>query len=270
MIEVSSTTGEGLDQLRDAIAEQVSRVRLRPVDGAARLPIDRAFSMKGFGTVVTGTLVAGRIAVDDELGGAAARPCRQGAACRSMASRHPKRWPASARRSIWAASMLREVTRGETVLARDTLGATRRVDVEVDVLPTAKPLKHGARVRLTTARRKCWAGSRSPARRSARSRLVRPRSCACASRRRQCRRARSIHHPGVFTAMTMVAASCSIRADPPGIRSEAGAPASMRCGCGPTGAPPFSGSSTMRAWPGSRRRRSCRGWAFRRRIWIRC
>ena len=63
VIEVSATTGDGLDALRDAIAGAGRRrSRRRPVDGAARLPIDRAFSMKGFGTVVTGTLVAGRIA----------------------------------------------------------------------------------------------------------------------------------------------------------------------------------------------------------------
>ena len=59
VIDVSANTGEGLDALRDAIAAQAAQVRRRPVDGAARLPIDRAFSMKGFGTVVTGTLVAG-------------------------------------------------------------------------------------------------------------------------------------------------------------------------------------------------------------------
>ena len=60
VVAVSATTGEGLDQLRDAIATQVDAGDERGrLDGAARLPIDRAFSMKGFGTVVTGTLVAG-------------------------------------------------------------------------------------------------------------------------------------------------------------------------------------------------------------------
>jgi selenocysteine-specific elongation factor len=67
VIDVSATTGAGLDVLRAAIADQATAVGARPVDGAARLPIDRVFSMKGFGTVITGTLVAGRIAVDDEL-----------------------------------------------------------------------------------------------------------------------------------------------------------------------------------------------------------
>ena len=148
VIEVSSTTGEGLDQLRDAIAEQVSRVRLRPIDGAARLPIDRAFSMKGFGTVVTGTLVAGRIAVDDEL---VVQPGGRAVKVRGVQV-HGKPSPEAVAGQRTAINLggvdVAEVARGETVLAPDTLSVTRRVDVEVDVLPTAKPLKHGARVRL--------------------------------------------------------------------------------------------------------------------------
>ena len=77
----------------------------RPVDGAARLPIDRAFSMKGFGTVVTGTLVSGRIARGRRAGGAAAGPQGQGARHPgARPHRRPRRSPASAPRSISAAS----------------------------------------------------------------------------------------------------------------------------------------------------------------------
>ena len=53
---------------------QRARARPRPADALTRLPIDRVFSMKGFGTVVTGTLVSGRIAVDDQLADRAGRP----------------------------------------------------------------------------------------------------------------------------------------------------------------------------------------------------
>src|SRR5687768_1835175 len=67
VVEVSANTGEGLDALRSAIVATAATIGRRPLDGAARLPIDRAFSMKGFGTVVTGTLVSGRIAADDTL-----------------------------------------------------------------------------------------------------------------------------------------------------------------------------------------------------------
>ena len=68
IVPVSARTGDGLDAFRDALVE-VSRASTRPRRRTAstRLPIDRVFSMKGFGTVVTGTLVSGRIAVDDEL-----------------------------------------------------------------------------------------------------------------------------------------------------------------------------------------------------------
>src|SRR5262245_17276743 len=67
IIPLSSTTGEGLDALRTALVDRARRVPTRSPNGAARLPIDRVFTMKGFGTVATGTLVSGRISVDDEL-----------------------------------------------------------------------------------------------------------------------------------------------------------------------------------------------------------
>src|SRR5438094_9901391 len=67
MVPVSAKTGAGLDDFRRALIEVASGIPGRNVNGAARLPIDRVFSMKGFGTVITGTLVSGRVAVDDEL-----------------------------------------------------------------------------------------------------------------------------------------------------------------------------------------------------------
>src|SRR5215470_7858691 len=67
IVPVSARSGAGLDALRAALLETSRRVRDRSVDAVTRLPIDRVFSMKGFGTVVTGTLVAGRLTVDREL-----------------------------------------------------------------------------------------------------------------------------------------------------------------------------------------------------------
>ena len=75
---MSAKTGDGLDALRRALTSAASAVRERDRGGPARLPIDRVFSVKGFGTVVTGTLVSGRIRQDDELVGPAARADGQG------------------------------------------------------------------------------------------------------------------------------------------------------------------------------------------------
>ncbi|HVQ39389.1 MAG TPA: selenocysteine-specific translation elongation factor [Pyrinomonadaceae bacterium] len=66
-VPVSARTGDGLEELRSAIRKIAREIPERPTDSVTRLPIDRAFTMKGFGAVVTGTLVAGRIAEADEL-----------------------------------------------------------------------------------------------------------------------------------------------------------------------------------------------------------
>lgn len=67
MIAVSSRTGEGIEDLKNALRESALRVDPRSQDFIARLPIDRAFTMKGFGAVVTGTLIAGEIHEGDEM-----------------------------------------------------------------------------------------------------------------------------------------------------------------------------------------------------------
>src|SRR5438105_2799973 len=67
IVAVSSLTGAGLDELKSALAQVASEVTAKDSAALARLPIDRVFTMKGFGTVVTGTLVAGTIRKEDEL-----------------------------------------------------------------------------------------------------------------------------------------------------------------------------------------------------------
>jgi len=67
IVPVSARTGAGLDELRAAITTIMSTIPPRPTTGAFRLPIDRVFTIKGFGTVVTGTIWGGTVARDDEL-----------------------------------------------------------------------------------------------------------------------------------------------------------------------------------------------------------
>jgi selenocysteine-specific elongation factor len=145
---VSSRTGEGLDALRDVLISLASGFHERPGDGAARLPIDRVFSMKGFGTVVTGTLVSGRIQEDDELSllpqdltvrarGLQVHGRREGAAA------------AGRRVAVNAGGVERAaVTRGDTLCTPGAFKATRRIDAVIDVLDDAPGLRHGARVRF--------------------------------------------------------------------------------------------------------------------------
>ena len=67
MVAVSAVTGEGLPELIKVLDELVAQIPDRPAEGPFRLPIDRVFVIKGFGTVVTGTAISGRIALGEEV-----------------------------------------------------------------------------------------------------------------------------------------------------------------------------------------------------------
>jgi len=67
MVRVSSRSGEGIDSLRDTLAQLAAQALDRPVFGLLRLPVDRVFTLKGHGTVVTGTLISGTVSVGDEV-----------------------------------------------------------------------------------------------------------------------------------------------------------------------------------------------------------
>src|SRR5262245_12633205 len=67
VLRVSSRTGAGVDELKKTLSRLAAKAKERDENAVARLPIDRAFTIKGFGTVVTGTLIAGRIRAGDEL-----------------------------------------------------------------------------------------------------------------------------------------------------------------------------------------------------------
>jgi selenocysteine-specific elongation factor len=148
IVPVSARTGDGLDAFRQALAEMSRTVQGRAVHGATRLPIDRVFSMKGFGTVVTGTLVSGRIAIDDEL---IVAPGTRRVKVRGVQVHGERQTEAIAgqRSAVNLGGVeVEHIDRGQALLTPGTFVETRIAEAVVEVLPGAKPLKHGARVRF--------------------------------------------------------------------------------------------------------------------------
>jgi selenocysteine-specific elongation factor len=148
IVAVSSRTGEGLDALGDALVDLARRVPPRGSRGAARLPVDRAFSMKGFGTVVTGTLVSGRITLDQEL---AVVPSGLRVKVRGVQVHGAARKDVEAghRAALNLGGVeVADVPRGQVLAEPGTLEVTRIVDAVIELLDEAKPLKHGTRVRV--------------------------------------------------------------------------------------------------------------------------
>jgi len=148
IIPVSSLTGAGIDDLKRALASAASDAKTKDSNGVARLPIDRVFSMKGFGTVVTGTLISGRVSKEDELEllPAGKRVRVRGAQVHGQTVNQAA---AGERTALNLAGVaVDELARGMMLAASQTFIATSAVDVSLSLLPSAKPLKDRARVHL--------------------------------------------------------------------------------------------------------------------------
>jgi selenocysteine-specific elongation factor len=148
IIAVSSKSGTGLAELREALVTAASAAKGRDEGGPARLPIDRVFSVKGFGTVVTGTLVSGRIAVDNEV---ALLPDGLRAKVRGLQVHGHGEVAAGAGRRVainLGGVELGDIERGDVLCTPGAFEPTRRFDVLVALLGDARPLRHGARIRF--------------------------------------------------------------------------------------------------------------------------
>jgi selenocysteine-specific elongation factor len=148
IIPVSSLTGSGLDQLKQALVKVAAEAPARDSNALARLPIDRVFTMKGFGTVVTGTLVSGTIRKEEEL---EVFPKGQRVRVRGVQvhGQAAEKAIAGQRTALNLASVTKEeLARGMTLAPPSTFNSTWRADVSLALLPSAKPLKDRARVHL--------------------------------------------------------------------------------------------------------------------------
>lgn len=149
IVPVSSATGAGLDELRAAILASVSALGDRDASTRVfRLPIDRVFTMKGFGSVITGTTYSGRVKVEDEV---QVLPGGRRSRARAIQVHGEPRDEASAgeRTSMNLADIpLEELHRGHQVLHPDTLRPSQVITARVELLPDARPLKEQTRIRF--------------------------------------------------------------------------------------------------------------------------
>lgn len=149
VVVVSSRTGVGLDELKIRLDEIAKEVPARSSDLITRLPIDRAFSMKGFGAVVTGTLVSGEIREADEL---ELLPSRVRVRVRGTQVHGASVSTAKAgqRTAVNLSGVdVAELERGMVLASPDRLIATQIIDAHANVLPGAsRSLRSRARVRV--------------------------------------------------------------------------------------------------------------------------
>jgi selenocysteine-specific elongation factor len=147
IVAVSSLTGAGLEDLKRTIAAAAAQVEPRDSRALARLPIDRVFTMKGFGTVVTGTLISGTIRREEEL---EVFPTSRIVRVRGVQV-HGKAADAALAGQRTALNLAgastEDLSRGMMLAPVSTFESTRHADVRLTLLVSApRPLKNRARV----------------------------------------------------------------------------------------------------------------------------
>jgi selenocysteine-specific elongation factor len=158
ILAVSSITGEGIPQLISTLDHLSKEVEERSSDGLLRLPIDRVFVMKGFGTVVTGTMVSGALSLGESV---EILPHRIEGKIRNLHvyNRPVEKAVAGQRTAVNLQGVdTSAVERGDVLVHPHTLTPTQLIDVYLEYLPSAqRPLKHRTKQRfhigtiLTTA-----------------------------------------------------------------------------------------------------------------------
>ena len=148
VVAVSALSGAGLDELRQAIVRVAAQVPSKVSAALARLPVDRVFTMKGFGVVVTGTLLSGTVRKEDEL---EVFPAGRRVRVRGVQVHgQPAEQAAAGQRTALnlAGVTMQELARGMVLAPPATFHAASRLDVSLTLLPSARPLKDRARVHL--------------------------------------------------------------------------------------------------------------------------
>ncbi len=149
IIPVSAVTGQGLDELLNELDKMVASIPGRTIKGPFRLPVDRSFVMKGFGTVVTGTVISGSASVGDEV---TIYPPGHQSRIRTIqihGKESDKTMP-GLRTALNLQGVSKEtVQRGMVVALPSSLQPSFLLDIEFYYLKSAhKPLKHRAPVRF--------------------------------------------------------------------------------------------------------------------------
>src|SRR5271155_2733075 len=145
IVAVSARSGAGLDELKNVLRSAAQAVTAKDATQNFRLPIDRSFAMKGFGTVVTGTLISGAVQVEDEV---ELYPARKRLRVRGLHSggKQIERAVAGQRTAVNLASVEHgEIKRGMVLAPAGIFEPGKRVDARIALLASARELKKRAR-----------------------------------------------------------------------------------------------------------------------------
>ena len=149
VVKVSSQTGDGMDELIATLDEMLSKTEGRATSGLFRLPVDRVFTMKGFGTVITGTILSGGVKVGEEV---SIMPSGATARIRGIQVHNDSvdEAVAGTRTAINLTGIDRDkIMRGDTIISPDAIEPSYMIDAKINYLTdNGKNLKNRTKVRF--------------------------------------------------------------------------------------------------------------------------
>ena len=149
IVEVDSVSGRGLEELVKKIDEISEDIEEKKIDAPARMSIDRVFSLKGFGTIVTGTLIEGKISIDDEM---TIYPSKKKVKVRNLQVHgcDVKTAYAGQRTAINLSNIkVSEIQRGDVIAETGSVEESMMIDVNISLVEHCKKsLKHWDRIRV--------------------------------------------------------------------------------------------------------------------------
>ena len=151
IIAVSAVTGQGLEELKKSLARLFAEVEPKSSEGPFRLAIDRVFTMRGFGTVITGTSISGRLQIGDPV---VIYPNGLKSKVRGIQTHgnDVQEVLPGQRTAVNLQGMERAlIERGDVLASAGALSASHMIDIQLELLKSApRPLKHRAKIRFHT------------------------------------------------------------------------------------------------------------------------
>jgi len=151
IVAVSAVTGQGLEELKKSLARLFAEVEPKSSEGPFRLSIDRVFTMRGFGTVITGTSISGRLQIGDPV---VIYPNGLKSKVRGIQvhGNDVQEVLPGQRTAVNLQGMERAlIERGDVLASAGALSASHMIDIQLELLASApRPLKHRAKIRFHT------------------------------------------------------------------------------------------------------------------------
>ena len=148
IVRMDSISGRGVDEFKSVFEREIAKLPPRESRSEFRLPVDRAFSIRGFGTVVTGTVLSGKVSLKDSVQMLPAGKIVKVRGIQTQGEEKKEAYPGGRAALNLSGIEKDEISRGDVLCTPGLLKPSKRLDTRISLLKSSLPIKHRQRVRF--------------------------------------------------------------------------------------------------------------------------